>query len=87
MFKPTVEAALEAASVLFNLPEYRVLATVRDEAGQPGGVRRDPGRRGGVPVVWGIHRPGASADPATDQRRPLRCIGHGVVDQEAMAMW
>ncbi len=51
MFKPTVEAALEAASVLFNLPEYRVLATVRDEAGQPGGVRRDPGRRGGVPVV------------------------------------
>ncbi len=34
MFKPTVEAALEAASVLFNLPEYRVLATVRDEAGQ-----------------------------------------------------
>jgi len=34
MFKPTVEAALEAASVLFNLPEYRVLATVRDEAGR-----------------------------------------------------
>jgi len=34
MFKPTVEAALQAASVLFNLPEYRVLATVRDETGR-----------------------------------------------------
>ncbi len=33
MFKPAVSAAIEAASVLFNLPEYRVLATLRDETG------------------------------------------------------
>ncbi|GAA1751247.1 helix-turn-helix domain-containing protein [Nostocoides vanveenii] len=33
MFKPTVDAASDAASVLFNLPEYRVLAVTRDERG------------------------------------------------------
>ncbi|MDQ2850217.1 MAG: ISL3 family transposase [Actinomycetota bacterium] len=32
MFKPTVDAA-DAASVLFNLPEYRVIDVVRDPAG------------------------------------------------------
>jgi len=33
VFKPTVDAASDAASVLFNLPEYRVLAVTRDERG------------------------------------------------------
>ena len=31
MFKTTVDAAHDAASVLFNLPEYRVVAVVRDD--------------------------------------------------------
>ena len=31
MFKTTVDAAGDAASVLFNLPEYRVVAVVRDD--------------------------------------------------------
>ena len=34
MFKTTVEAAHDAASVLFNLPEYRVVAVVRDDRGR-----------------------------------------------------
>ena len=29
MFKPTVDAAIDAASILFNLPEYRVVAVTR----------------------------------------------------------
>ena len=29
MFKPTVDAAVDAASILFNLPEYRVIAVTR----------------------------------------------------------
>ena len=33
MFKPTVEAASEAASILFNLPEYRVVAVTRGADG------------------------------------------------------
>ena len=34
MFKTTVDAAGDAASVLFNLPEYRVVAVVRDDHGR-----------------------------------------------------
>ena len=33
MFKPTVDAASDAASVLFNLPEYRVVAVTRNAEG------------------------------------------------------
>lgn len=33
MFQPTVDAASDAASVLFNLPQYRVVAVIRDDAG------------------------------------------------------
>ena len=33
MSKPTIDAASDAASVLFNLPEYRVVAVTRNEAG------------------------------------------------------
>ena len=33
MFKPTVDAAIDAASILFNLPEYRVIAVTRDGSG------------------------------------------------------
>ncbi len=33
MFKPTVDAAIDAASILFNLPEYRVVAVTRDVCG------------------------------------------------------
>ena len=33
MFQPTVEAVSEAATILFNLPEYRVIAVTRDPAG------------------------------------------------------
>ena len=34
MFKTTVDVAHNAASVLFNLPEYRVVAVVRDDQGR-----------------------------------------------------
>ena len=34
MFKPTVDAGVDAASVLFNLPEYRVLAVVKHDDGR-----------------------------------------------------
>ena len=34
MFKTTVDAAGDAASVLFNLPEYRVVAVARDDHGR-----------------------------------------------------
>ncbi len=33
MFKPTVDAASDAASILFNLPEYRVVAVTRSVEG------------------------------------------------------
>ena len=33
MFKPTVDVAVDAASVLFNLPEYRVVEVTRDAGG------------------------------------------------------
>ncbi len=33
MFKPTVDAAVDAASILFNLPEYRVVAATRIRQG------------------------------------------------------
>lgn len=33
MFQPTVEAASEAATILFNLPQYRVIAVTRDADG------------------------------------------------------
>lgn len=34
MFKTTVDAAGDAASVLFNLPEYRAVTVVRDDQGR-----------------------------------------------------
>ena len=56
MFKPTVDAASDAASVLFNLPEYRDAAVTRDERGGRRCSSR-PWSAGRLPVVWGGHSP------------------------------
>jgi transposase len=49
VFQPTVDAASDAASVLFNLPEYRVVAVTRDESGRREVFVDTPVSEGGCP--------------------------------------
>jgi len=56
MFKPMVDAALQAASVLVTLPEYRVLATVRDETGRREVFVETPSGQAACPS-YGVSRP------------------------------
>ena len=49
MFKPAVDAADDAASVLFNLPEYRVVAVTCDQVGGRVVFIGTPARQAGCP--------------------------------------
>ena len=54
MFKPTVDAASDAASVLFNLPEYRVVAVTRDAEGAREVVIDTPSLEAGCPSCGAV---------------------------------
>ena len=53
MFKPTVDAVSDAASVLFNLPEYRVVAVTRNAEGAREVVIETPSLEAGCPSCGG----------------------------------
>ena len=65
MFKATVDAVYDAASVLFNLPEYRVVAVVRDDQGRREVFVETPVAEAGCPLVRGAQLPGAPTHPTT----------------------
>ena len=56
MFKPTVDAAVDAASVLFSLPEYRVVTLVRGVEGAREVFVDTPVLEAGCPVATRVHQ-------------------------------
>lgn len=66
MSKPTIDAASDAASVLFNLPEYRVVAVTRNEAGGREVFLDTPVTEAGFILRVGCCRPGCISGPCSE---------------------